>query len=78
MGAIGVALTAGLRAAGILATLLLLPLYVPILIFATGATAAASRGLAWGPQLYMLGALLMLAITLAPLAAAAALRIRNS
>lgn len=78
MGAIGVALTAGLRAAGILATLLLLPLYVPILIFATGATAAANRGLAWGPQLYMLGALLMLAITLAPLAAAAALRIRNS
>ncbi|MGH8532087.1 MAG: heme exporter protein CcmB [Gammaproteobacteria bacterium] len=78
MGAIGVALTSGLRAAGILATLLLLPLYVPILIFATGATAAANRGLAWGPQLYMLGALLMLAITLAPLAAAAALRIRNS
>ncbi|MGH8622013.1 MAG: heme exporter protein CcmB [Burkholderiales bacterium] len=78
MGAIGVALTAGLRAAGMLTTLLLLPLYVPILIFATGATAAANRGLAWGPQLYMLGALLMLAITLAPLAAAAALRIRNS
>lgn len=77
IGAIGVALTVGLRGAGLLLTLLLLPLYMPILIFGTSATDAVRHGLSWSAQLYMLAALLMLALTLAPLATSAALRVRG-
>jgi heme exporter protein B len=76
VGSVGVALTVGLRRGGLLLTLLLLPLYTPILIFATGAVVAVNQGLPAEAQIYMLGALLVLALTLAPLAAAAALRIR--
>jgi heme exporter protein B len=75
VGAIGVALTVGLRRGGLLMTLLVLPLYVPVLIFGAGAVDNAAAGLPVAGQLYFLAAVLMLAVTLAPMAAAAALRI---
>lgn len=75
IGAIGVALTVGLQRGGILLTLLILPLYIPVLIFASGAVTAAASGFAYDGQLALLGAALALALTLCPLATAAALRI---
>ena len=75
VGAIGVALTVGLRRGGLLLTLLVLPLYIPVLIFAAGAVDNAAAGLPVAGQLYFLAALLVLAVTLAPLATAASLRI---
>ncbi|MFA5628040.1 MAG: heme exporter protein CcmB [Thiohalomonadaceae bacterium] len=75
IGGIGVALTVGLRRGGVLLSLLVLPLYVPVLIFAAGAVGNAQAGMAVTGQLAFLGALLALAIALAPLATAAALRI---
>lgn len=78
IGAIAAALTAGLRAGGPLLALLLLPLYVPVLIFAAGAVDRAAAGMAVAGPLYFLGGLLVLALTLAPVTIAAALRISNS
>jgi heme exporter protein B len=78
IGSIGVALTVGLRRGGILLTLLVLPLYIPVLIFATNAVSAAAAGMAVTGQLYFLAAMLVLALTLVPLATAAALRISLS
>jgi heme exporter protein B len=78
IGAIGVALTVGLRAGAPLLALLLLPLYVPVLIFAAGAVDRAAGDMAAAGPLYVLAALLVLAVTLAPLAIAAALRISLS
>ncbi len=78
VGSIGVALTVGLRRGGVLLTLLVLPLYIPVLIFATNAVSVAVAGLPIDGQLYFLLALLVLAITLAPFATAAALRISLS
>lgn len=78
VGSIGVALTVGLRRGGVLLSLLVLPLYVPVLVFASSAVSDAAIGLTIIAQLYFLGALLALALTLAPLAAAAALRISVS
>lgn len=78
IGAIGVALTVGLRRGGVLLTLLVLPLYIPVLIFATNAVSAAGAGMPVEGQLYFLAALLALALTLAPFATAAALRISLS
>lgn len=75
IGAIGVALTVGLRRGGMLLSLLVLPLYIPVLIFGANAVNAAAEGMAMLGQLYLLAALLALAVTLAPLAVAAALRI---
>ena len=75
LGAVGVALTVGLRRGGVLLTLLVLPLYVPVLIFGTAAVAAARAGLPVSGQLALLGAMLALALTLSPLATAAGLRI---
>jgi len=75
VGAIGVALIVGLRRGGVLLSLLILPLYIPVLIFAAGAVANAADGLAVTGQLAFLGALLALALALAPIAAAAALRV---
>ena len=75
LGAVGVALTVGLRRGGVLLTLLVLPLYVPVLIFGTAAVAAAAAGLPVSGQLALLGAMLALALTLSPLATAAGLRI---
>lgn len=78
VGAIGVALTAGLPRGGLLLALIVMPLYVPVLIFGAGAVAAAATGLAAIGQLYILAAMLILALTLAPLAMAAGLRIALS
>lgn len=78
IGAVGVALTVGLRRGGLLLSLLILPLYVPVLIFATSAVGAAAAGVPVAGQLYLLGALLVLAMMLAPFAIAAALRISLS
>ena len=78
VGAIGVALTVGLRRAGGLLSLLVLPLYVPVLIFGANAVDAAAAGLEVRGQLYFMAALLLFALTLAPFAAAAALRISVS
>jgi heme exporter protein B len=78
IGAIGVALTVGLQRGGVLLSLLVLPLYIPILIFAANAVQSAAMGLEVAGQLYFLGAMLMLALSLAPIAAAAALRISLS
>lgn len=75
IGAIGVALSVGLRRGGMFLALLVLPLFVPVLIFATAAVAAASAGIPPASHLYLLGALLALALTAAPFAIAAALRI---
>lgn len=75
VGAIGVALTVGLPRGGVLLSLLVLPLYTPTLIFAANAVGAAAEGQDVAAQMYFLAAMLVLALTLAPLAAAAALRV---
>jgi heme exporter protein B len=75
IGAMGAALTTGLRQGGILLALIILPLYVPILIFGAGAALAAQQHLSVSGELELLGALLLLALTLGPLTIAAALRI---
>ena len=75
LGAIGAALTLGLRAGGGLLALLILPLYVPILIFGAGSIEAVRAGLGAGAQLSLLAAALLAAMVGAPLAAAAAVRI---
>lgn len=78
IGAIGVALTVGLRSGGPLLALLLLPLYIPVLIFAAGAVDRAAAGLPVAGPIYLLAAMLVLALTLAPMAIAASLRISLS
>jgi heme exporter protein B len=75
LGAIGAALTLGLRAGGSLLALLVLPLYIPILIFGAGSVDMWRAGLAVSGNLSLLGAGLLLAIVGAPFAAAAAVRI---
>jgi heme exporter protein B len=75
IGAVGVALTVGLQRGGLLLTLVVLPLYVPVLIFGAEAVRAAASGLPAIGQLYALGAILALAMVLTPLATAAALRV---
>ncbi|MGO4503426.1 MULTISPECIES: heme exporter protein CcmB [unclassified Dyella] len=75
LGAVLVALTAGSRRSGMLLALMLLPLCVPVVIFAAGAVAAAQQGLPWLAPIAWLGAALVMALVLAPLACATALRI---
>ncbi|WP_444901896.1 heme exporter protein CcmB [Microbulbifer sp. SSSA007] len=75
IGAIGAALTVALRRPGLLLALIVMPLYVPVLIFGTGAVQAAIDGYAYSAQLAILAALLAAAAALAPLAAAGAIRI---
>ena len=75
IGAIGAALTLGLRGGGVLVSLLVLPLTVPVLIFGTGAVEATVSGLGGQGHLLMLAAILVLALIFAPLAASAALRV---
>lgn len=75
LGAVGVALTVGLRKGGVLLSLLILPLYIPVLIFATSAIDAAGMSLPYGGQLAILAAMLVGALTLTPLAVSAALRV---
>ena len=74
VGAVGAALSLGARRSGVLLSLLVLPLYIPILIFGVGAVEAAIGGFGARPHLLLLGAFLAAALPLAPLAAAAALR----
>ena len=74
IGAVGAALALGARRGGVLIPLLVLPLYIPVLIFGVAAVDAALTGLAVRPHLLLLGALLLAALPLAPWAAAAALR----
>jgi heme exporter protein B len=75
LGAIGAALTLGLRGGGSLLALLVLPLCVPVLIFGAGAVASVHAGLGASANLSLLGAGLAVAIVGAPLAAVAAIRI---
>jgi heme exporter protein B len=75
LGSVLSALAAGARRSGILLALMLLPLAVPVVIFAAGAIAAAQAGMPFSAPLTWLAAALILAIVLAPLACAAALRI---
>lgn len=74
IGSIGAALTLGARRGGVLLSLLILPLYIPVLIFGAGAIDAALHGLTPRPHLLLLTGLLAAALPLAPLAGAAALR----
>lgn len=75
LGAIGAALTLGLRGGGVLVSLLVLPLYIPVLIFGAGAVEASASGLGAEAHLSMLGAFLIPALILTPWAAGLALRI---
>jgi len=75
LGAIGAALTLGSRGGGALLALLVLPLYVPALVFGAGAVSAQAAGLDFGSHLALLGAMLALAVFFAPLATAMAVRI---
>lgn len=75
IGAVIAALTVGMKRSGILVALLALPLYVPVLVFGAGSVVAASQGLDPSGALLLLGAGLVASLLLAPLAAAAALRI---
>jgi heme exporter protein B len=75
VGGIGAALTVGVRGGGVLLSLLVLPLVVPVLIFGAGAVTSNDAGLGTAAHYSLLGAMLALALFLAPLAAAAALRI---
>jgi len=74
IGAVGAALALGARRGGVLLSLLVLPLYIPVLIFGVAAIEAAVADLSARPHLLLMGALLAAAVPLAPLAAAAALR----
>ncbi|MFC1136070.1 heme exporter protein CcmB [Pasteurella multocida] len=75
LGAIGVALTVGLRKGGVLLSLLVVPLFIPVLIFSASVLEAASLSLPYSGQLAILGAILAGSVTLSPFAIAAALRI---
>ena len=75
IGAIGAALLIGSRRGGVLIALVVLPLYVPTLVFGVGAVEAAAQGLSPRPHLLLLGALLLGSLALAPPATAAALRL---
>ena len=78
IGAIGVSLTVAVNRGGVLLSLIVLPLYIPVLIFAANAIDVASVGMSVRGQLLFLGAVLTLAVSLAPVATAAALRITAS
>lgn len=74
VGALGAGLTVGIRRGGVLLSLLILPLYIPVLIFGVGAVEAANLGLDASAHLFLLGAYLLAAAVLAPLASASALK----
>ncbi len=77
LGAIGAALTLGLRGGGVLLSLLVLPLYVPVLIMGAGSLEMAAAGMGGQGQLLLLGAMLVVAAAFAPWAISAALRISS-
>lgn len=78
IGAIGVALTVGLKKGGVLLSLLVLPLYIPVLIFATSAMDAASMNLPYNGQLAIIAAILFGSLTLAPFAVGTALKVSTN
>lgn len=78
IGAIGAALTVGLQKGGVLLSLLILPLYIPVLIFATSAIDAATMSLPYSGQIAIIGALLAGAVTLAPFAIFSALKVSTN
>jgi heme exporter protein B len=78
IGGIGAALTVSLRSGGVLVSLLVLPLTIPVLIFATGTVQASIDGLPIGGHLAILGIMLSLAITLSPFASSAAIKMSVS
>ena len=75
IGAIGAALTVTLQRSGVLIAVIILPLYIPILIFGAGSLAQASLGLPFISEIYALTAILTLCLSLAPFAIATALRL---
>jgi heme exporter protein B len=75
IGGVGSALTLGVRGAGVLLSLLVLPLYIPVLIFGAGAVEADAAGLGIAAHLSLLGALMLASAVFAPIAIAASLRI---
>jgi heme exporter protein B len=75
IGSIGAALTLGLRGGGVLVALLVLPLYIPVLIFGAGAVDASIIGIDPAANIYLLTALLVLSLVFAPWATAAALKV---
>jgi len=75
LGAVGAALTVGLKRGGVLLALLVLPLYVPVLIFGAGAVLEHMSGIETRAQIYWLGVISMASLTLAPFAVQAALRV---
>jgi heme exporter protein B len=75
IGSVGAALTLGLRGGGVLISILILPLYIPALIFGAGAVEAGIIGVSPAPHLYLLGAFAIVSLLFAPWAASAALRI---
>ena len=77
IGAVGAALTLPLRRGGVLLALLVMPLYVPILIFGSATVQSAADGILWTGPLAVLAALLALAIALCPLAIEGALRVSS-
>ena len=75
LGTVGMGLTVGLRQGGVLLSLLVLPLYIPILIFGASAVTAASMGFSYLAQLSFMAAFLVASITLVPMAAVASIRV---
>jgi heme exporter protein B len=78
LGAIGAALTVGIKKGGVLLSLLILPLYIPVLIFSTSAIDTAALGLPYGGQIAIISALFFGSLTLAPFAVAAALKVSTN
>ncbi|MBX2867128.1 MAG: heme exporter protein CcmB [Acidiferrobacterales bacterium] len=78
IGSVGVGLTVGIRKSGTLLSLLILPLYVPVLIFGTGAVHASIIGLPVTPHLMLLGAFSVFSLAVCPLASAIAIKISVS
>ncbi len=77
VGAVGAALTVSLQRGGLLLSLIVMPLYLPVLIFGASGVTAAVHGEPYSVHLAVLGAFLALALALAPLATAAALRVSS-
>lgn len=77
VGAIAVALTVGLQRGGVLLSLLLIPVFIPLLIFATSAVDSAAMGLNYAPQLAIIGAMLCFAVAITPFAISYAIKVSH-
>ena len=78
VGAIGVALTLSLNRGGVLLALLLLPIFIPLLIFATSAIDSASMNLAYHPQIAIIAAMMLCAVALCPIAITYSLKVSQN